>query len=341
LVRASRYTTRQALIYYLLSIPAIVLELVFSLAIASNPQEVLPQVAAYGSTLSLFVQIVPWAVLLLSAYAIVSFRPSTLIVLLTVSFFISATVTTGMNFFGYTIALPQAVSLVIISTFTALVGFSYSRGAKILKGRELRTESGGPVGYQVLSIGVEVVLPLLAALGLVLFVGAVVAAIKAQAALLPQPLSTLSSLYLQSQAGLVFTTILIAGATIWVLRQMVEPIIVYYTINAGDGVKILLSDIDDITKKVWQGSKVSFRGSALWLFLGVFSIAAALVYLEGSLGTQAIYNGLLAILGQQKPATTPFELAFQQSVKDTMIRTDELVLRAEDFIRTIIQLLWG
>ena len=152
--------SRQALTYYLLCLPALVSEVLFSLAIASNPQLV-PQIASFGSEISLAIQIIPWIVTAISIYALISLRPSILIILLTVSFFAAASVTTNMTFFGYPFSLEAAVALVVVSTFTTLVGFNFSRGAKLLGGRKLVTKSSGPIGYQVLSLGIELVLPFL------------------------------------------------------------------------------------------------------------------------------------------------------------------------------------
>jgi hypothetical protein len=332
--------SRQALTYYLLCLPALVSEVLFSLAIASNSQLV-PQIASFGSEISLAVQILPWVVTLLSIYALISFRPSILIILLTVSFFAAASVTTNMTFFGYPFSLDAAVALVVVSTFTTLVGFNFSRGAKLLGGRKLVTKSSGPLGYQVLSLGIELVLPLLAALGLVLFVSAFFGAMKAQALLLPQPLSTLTSLYLGTIWGFALTTILVAGVTIWVLKQVVEPIVLYYSITSQDAKRLALEDIKDIKSKLNKETRNSPSGLR-WILPAALVSLFALVYLERSLGFGNLSSVLWQVVTLQKTtAASSVEAAFQNSANKLVVQIDQTVVQAENFLRALFTFLWG
>jgi len=332
--------TRQALIYYLLCLPALVSEGLFSLAIASNPNLV-PEIASFGGIISLAVQIVPWLLMALSIYALISLRPSILIALLTVSFFIAASVTTSMSFFGYPFSLAAAVTLVVVSTFTALVGFNFSREAKLLAGKNLVTRSSGPLGYQLFSLGIELVLPLLAALGLVLFVSAITGALKAQALLLPQPLSTLTSLYLGTIWGFALTTILVAGATIWAMRQVVEPIVLYYSITSQDARKMALAEIKDITSKLSKETGKSPRGIR-WILPAALISVFLLAYLEISQGFGNLSSDLWQAVTLQKTANpSPFEVAFQNSASNFVSRFDQAVVQTENFIRALFTFLWG
>jgi hypothetical protein len=277
----------------------------------------------------------------LSIYALISLRPSILIGLLSLSFFIAASVTTSMSFFGYPFSLTGAVVLVVVSTFTALVGFNFSRGAKLVAGKKLVTRSSGPLGYQVLSLGIELVLPLLAALGLVLFVSAITGALKAQALLLPQPLSTLTTLYLGTIWGFALTTILVAGATIWALRQVVEPVVLYYSINSLDARKMALEEMNDITSKLHKETAKSPRGIR-WILPAALISIFLLAYLEVSHGTGNLSNDLWQAVTLQKTASTPqFEIAFQNSANALVSRFDQAVVQAENFIRALFTFLWG
>ena len=338
----ARFFARQALIYYLMCLPALVSELLFSLTIASSPQLV-PEIASFNGLVPLVVQVIPWLVMALSLYTLISFRPSILIGLLTVSFFIAASVTTSMTFFGYPFSLGAAVALVVGSTFTTLVGFNFSRGAKLLGGRKLFLRSKGPAGYQLLSLSVELILPLAAAVGLVLLVSVFFDALKAQSLLLPQPLSTLTSLYLGTVIGLAFTTILIAGAIIWVLRQLVEPVIMYFSITSSDAKTLALGEIRDITTKLGKdvGSRrdpVGFR----WIIPGALISLFLLVYIEKSLGGFGNLEGaFMQAVTMHSTGTTPHEVSFQNSANSLAVQIDETVIKIENFIRALFTFLWG
>ncbi|MDG6995146.1 MAG: hypothetical protein JRN52_04410, partial [Nitrososphaerota archaeon] len=99
----SRYYNRQAIIYYALVLPALVLELVFSAQIVSNPSEI-----GIAGLLLQIVQLVPFIMLALSLYAIIRFRPSLLAAFLSVSFFVFVIVV-GLS----QLALVATTSLVV------------------------------------------------------------------------------------------------------------------------------------------------------------------------------------------------------------------------------------
>lgn len=337
----SRYASKAAVIYYSLTVPAIVSEVVFSAAIASNPAQIIPQILTWGPVALQLVQLLPWVVFIISLYAVLSFRPSTLIGLLTISFFISATVTSQMSLLGNTIDLSEAVALVVVSSFAALIGFNYSRAAKVSAGRELRVESKGPPGYQFLSVGLELLVPFLAALALVIFVSGVVATMKTQASLLPEPLSTLSSLYLKTRVGTVFTTVAVAGATIWILRELLEPLILYFTITREDAIKMAMSQVDDIAKKVKGDAAARPSGGLAWFAFTIVLGLGLIVSFALFFGPQRVYGDLLSVLGMGRPTSIPFDSNISSSARNLVNRVDVVEARAEDFIRTVIRLLWG
>jgi hypothetical protein len=337
----SKYATKGALIYYALVLPAIVAEAVFSIAIASTPGDLLTQAPSSGGAVAAAVQLLPWAFLAGSVYAVFSFRPSVLVTLLIASFFVAASVANGIAFLGVQLDLGDTVILVVAATFLALAGFNYSRGLKLLAGRRPDIRSSGPLGYNVLGIALESAVPLAAALALAVLVETVVGDLSVQAARLPPPLSALASLYLQTRIGLVFATLFVAGAAIWVMRQFLEPVILHLTLNAADAKKELLGEIEPTTKTVRKIARYRPSRGLAWGFLTVAYCAGLIAALAIFLPRGQFSRDLLATLNLQAPSPTPAEVLIQNSIQNALVRVDILFAQSQDYIRGIIQLLWG
>jgi len=337
----ARYATKGALIYYALVLPAIVMEAVFSVATATTPGGLVAQAASYGVAASAATQVLPWAIVIASLYAVFSFRPSVLVTLLVASFFVALSVANEVSIFGAQLDLEASVILVVTATFLALVGFNYARGLKLLGGRRPDVTSSGPLGYGVLGIALESVVPVAAAVALVLLVEAVVSALVAQSALLPQPLSTLATLYLQARIGLVFTTLFVAGAMIWVLRQFLEPVILHFTLSGDDARKELLAEIEPTTKSVKKVMRYRPSRGLSWGVLAVAYCAGIVVALAYFLPRGQFSRDLMAAFNLRAPPAAPFETLFQTSARNALVRADILFAQSQDYIRQIIQLLWG
>lgn len=326
----SRYYNRQAIIYYALVLPALVLELVFSAQIVSNPSEI-----GIAGLLLQIVQLVPFIMLALSLYAIIRFRPSLLAAFLSVSFFVFVIVV-GLS----QLALVATTSLVVTALFLSLIGFNYARATKILGGRNATIESNGPFPTQILSTALELVLPFLAALIVVFAISGALAVIRSQAASLPAPLSTLSSLYLDSQIGLVFASILVAGMVIWSMRQILEPIILYFTITRSDAVSMALEEIDDVVKKARLTAAAKPSAGRIWILGGV---ACALVVFALSIalsGWQGTLNDLVNAF-KSHPVRTPVDTSIIEKSRSAANQIDSAFVFLENLLRTIIRLLWG
>jgi hypothetical protein len=337
----SKYASKGALTYYALSLPALVAEGVFSVAISSSPGDLLTQAAPSAGPVALAVRLLPWALLAGSVYAVFSFRPSLLVSFLIASFFVAASVANGVAFLGVQLALGDAVILVVAATFLALAGFNYSRGVKLLAGRRPNVTSSGPLGYNVLGIALESAVPLAAALALVVVVEAVVADLGVQAALLPPPLSSLASLYLQTRIGLVFTTLFVAGAAIWVLRQVLEPVVLYFTFSASDARRELLAEIQPTTKTVRKIARYRPSGGLAWGILTVAYCAGLIAALAIFLPRGQFSRDLLAALNLRTPSPAPAEVLMQNSIQNALVRVDILFAQSQDYIRYAIHLLWG
>lgn len=334
----TRYVNRQALTYYLLALPAIVLEAVFSLGIASNPQNALSSGAGAFAPI---IQYLPWVIVGLSFYALVAFRPSILVSLLTASFFISAITNSQAGALGVQGGFGLSVALVIVTTFSALIGFNYSRGAKVRSGRDLRIESRGPLGSQVVSTGFEFVLPLIITLAMVALVSGVVGAIKLQTQVLPEPLSTLSSLYLKTRFGLVFITIAVAGALIWATRQLLEPIILYFTITHHDAISLALDEVQDITKKVRKEARRKPSAGLSRLIFAILVGVGVVALAVQTLGGQAVYNDLMSVLSYHAPRPSSTESNLANAANNYASVFAGYLNQGEQFLRTLFRILWG
>jgi hypothetical protein len=337
----SKYATRGALTFYALVLPAIIAEAVFSVAIASTPGALVTEAAPYGDAVFAAVQLLPLAILALSAYAVFSFRPSILVTLLVASFFVAVSVANGITFLGTRLELGATVILVVVASFLALAGFNYARGVRLLGGRHPDVTSSGPLGYNLLGIALDSFVPLAAALGLVLLVETIVGDLGVQAALLPQPLSTLASLYLQTRIGLVFTTLFVAGASIWVMRQIIEPVILHFTLSASDARRELLSEIEPTTKSVKKISRYKPSGGLAWGVLGTAYCAGIALALAIFLSRGEFLRELLATVNLNPPPPTPLENLLQTTIEGALVKIDIIFAQTEGYIRSLIQLLWG
>jgi hypothetical protein len=338
---ASRYATKEALIYCILVLPALISEVAFSTAIVSTPGDLLTQAAPGGSAVSALVQLMPWLLLAASVYAIFSFRPSLLVTLLITSFFVAASVANGIAFLGAQLDLGDTVIVVVAATFLALAGFNYARGIKLLAGRRPDVTSSGPLGYNALGVALESAFPLGAALALVVLVDTLVGDLGVDAARLPSPLSALASLYLQSRIGLVFTTLFVAGAAIWVMRQFLEPVILHFTLNAADAKKELLSEIEPTTKSVRRIARYRPSGGLAWGLLTAAYCVGLIAALALFLPRGQFSRDLLAALDLHAPAPSPAENLVQGSFRSALVRINILYAQSQDYIREVIQLLWG
>lgn len=338
---AARYASRDSAVFYLLVLPAVVAALVFSVAIASTPGDLVSQSASYGPAVSVLARLLPLFVLAGSAYAVFSFRPSLLVALLIATFFLAVSVANGISLLGVQLDLGATVVLVIAATFLALAGFNYARGLKLLSGRRPDITTSGPFSYNAFGVALESAVPLAVALALVVVVEVVVRDFQAQSSLLPAPLSSLASIYLQTRIGTVFTTLFVAGAAIWVMRQFVEPVILHFTLTRGDARKELLSEIEPTTKSVRKIIRYRPSRGLGWGILTIaycWGIAATLAFF---LPRGEFYRDLFGALTLRPPIPSPAEALLQTAAQSAMVKANILFAQSEDYIREVIQILWG
>jgi hypothetical protein len=340
----SRYATRGALVYYALLLPAIIAEVVFSIAITLTPGDLLTSAGSSGGLALVsvvVVELLPWILLACSIYAVFSFRPSLLVMFLIGSFFMAASVTNAIAFLGARLNLGGMVIWVVVATFLALAGFNYSRGLKLLAVRRTNITSSGPIGYNILGITLEVAIPLVGALALVALVETIVSALAVQVAHLPSPLSTLALLYLQTRIGVIFTTLFVAGATIWVMRQFLEPLILHFTLNAADAKKELLAEIRPTTKSVYRIARYRPSNGLAWGVLMIAYCAGLVVALAIFMPHGPFFQDILATLRLESPSPTSLEKLIQRTIDEELVRVDVLFAQSQEYLREIITLLWG
>jgi hypothetical protein len=322
------YSTRQARIYFVLSAPALVLEFVFATGLVLNLGGV---AASVGGDLALVVGIVPWAVLIVAIFAFLRFRPSLLVATLAFSFFLSAVTGSQAGLLGTQGGFGLTAGLVVIGVFCALIGFSYSRGASLQGGRDLRAESQGPVGFQVLGVSLEFGAPLLITLGVIALVSAIVGAANSEVNVLPQPLSTISSLYLSTRVGLASVVILVAGLAIWTTREFLEPVILYYTLTYDEAIDQALGEVDDVRKSIVREKKVSW----------IPPLAASEIALVAIVVLSAHFLGTGTMVSELKSVLTFHSSSPSSSETNLVMRANQLEAQMQYILNTIFRMLWG
>jgi len=322
------YSSRQALIYFMLSAPALVLEFVFATGLILNLGGV---VASVGGDLALLVGIVPWAVLIVAIFAFLRFRPSLLVATLAFSFFLYAVTASQTGILGTQGGFGLSAGLVAVGVFCALIGFSYSRGASLRAGRDLRVESQGPIGFQVLGTSLDFGMPLFITLGVIVLVSAIVGAANSEVHVLPEPLSTISSLYLSTRMGLASVVILVAGLAIWTTREFLEPVILYYTLTYDEAVDQALGEVDDVRKGIIREGKV--RWIPL-LTVSEIALVAVIVLSAHFIGTGTLLSEAKSVLSFQASSPSPNET-------NLLVRADQLEAQIQYILNTIFRMLWG
>ena len=329
----------QALAYYLLGAPVLITELfLLNLSLSNldailSPIQIIPFPRWLIGTVDQIVGLVPWIYLAASLYALFSVRPSKLIILQTV-FFLFLTSTLGqVDFF--------LAGMLVFSSFTTLLGFNYVRAAKVLAGRKLNSESRGPSLLRATTFGFDLVLPISSAIGAMAIVAILMNAIQNQVKILPQPLSTLGTLYLQSNFYLIMTTITVAGAVIWVMRELLEPIVMRFTMSKQDAEEIAFSQIADIARKTWRESTKKpgrGRGPLFLSLLGALLLVAVLVLTQGP---TAFLNHFLSIIGLAHVPPSRPEILASNIGKNTVRLVDRWAVILENVAKFIMKLLWG
>jgi len=320
-------------VYYLLSIPALILVLVFTIETAGIMEQIpiAPSWEPLGLT---FAIILPIIMIALYLYALLTFRPSTLVILLTLSFFVLTTMSQSVDYYS-------AVA-VIASSFGCLIGFNYARKIRVLSGREPRLKNSKPrLRSRLATTSFDLVLPFLMAIGLVAIVGYVISLLTAETQILPEPLATLGSMYLQTHIYSVLTIVTVAGVTVWSLRNLIEPFLMLYTLKPEDAISEAQSKLAyDVAMIDWQASKKPGRGRK-WVAGSLFMAFIVGLYLLILVGPEEMGNSFLFIFGFARLESHSSGILLEGSAKNFVRQADRLTSNLQNLIREIIKILWG
>ena len=329
------------MIYYALATPVLVAELLLFSSYASNIdlvkssfQGLLPITIPIVATItSIFAQALPWVLIGISVYGLFTLRPALMVTLLTIFFLLVTSVLGQVDFY--------LAGVVVAASFTGLVGFSHARAAKILQGRKPILESRGPLFFRLTSNGLDLVLPVACALGVMALIGYVMGVIRAQVAIFPQPLSNLGSLYLQSHWYLVMTILTVAGGAVWAIRAVIEPVILRFTLTPADARELAYAEVRDTYYKiVWESSKKPSRGRTPFIS---FTILLILIFavLTLTFGPSQSISELMAALGIGTVSPTHAELVSGNLANNIVRAADKFYGFGQDVLRFIIRILWG
>jgi hypothetical protein len=329
----SKYTNRDSIIYYLLSIPALLLVLVFSVEMAIIIEQN-PVPLSWEPLALIFSAILPIIAISLYLYALLTFRPSTLVIILTLSFFLLTTMSQSVDYYS-------AVA-VIASSFGCLIGFNYARRVRVLSGHEPRLKNSKPsLWSRLITNTFDLVLPFVMAVGLVSIVASVISLLTAETKILPEPLATLGALYLQTHLYSVLTIVTVAGVTVWALRNLIEPFLMWYTLKPEDAISEanskLAYDLAMIEWRAWQRP----RRGRIWVAASLLTAFVVGLYLLVLVGPDVMGNSFLSTVGLAKVQPNRPELLIERSAKDFVKQSDKFAGGLQTLIRDIIKILWG
>ncbi len=330
----------QALVYYALVLPVIISELVLLNSYFSNFdivqssfQALVPPIDWALTIASTAAQLLPWLLIIASIYALFSLRPALMVTLLTAFFLVLTSALGQVEFY--------LAAVVVVSSFLSLVGFNHARAAKVLLGRKLNLESHGPFVFRLTGFGFDLLLPIAGALGVMAVVAYVMGAIRAQVQVLPQPLATLGTLYLESHLYLILTTLTVAGGAVWAMKEVLEPIVLRFTLTPDDARELAYDQVNDIYQKVVrEANRKPGRGRSPVVLFSIL-LALLLVSLVLISGVSQPLNDLLAILGLGRVQPSHNELLVGNVAKNAVRLVDTSIVIAENIVKFIFRLLWG
>src|SRR2546428_623227 len=257
-----------------------------------------------------------------------------MVILLTLSFFVSTTMSQNLDYYS-------AVA-VIASSFGCLIGFNYARKVRVLSGHVPRLRSSKPMLMSRLAtISFDLALPFLVAVGRVATVAYVISLLTAETQILPEPLATLGSLYLQTHVYSVLTIVTVAGVTVWSIRNLIEPFLMWYTLKPEDAISEAQSTLAyDLAMIHWHASKRPRQGRK-WIAGSLFVDFIVSMYLLILYGTEEISNGLLSCVWLAKHESNRPGVLLEGLAKSRVRQANGLAKSFQVIIQEIIKILWG
>lgn len=124
------------------------------------------------------------------------------------------------------------------------------------------------------------------------------------------------------------------------MRQFLEPVILHFTLNATDAKKELLAEIEPTTKSVRKIARYRPSRGLAWGLLTVAYCVGLVAALAIFLPRGQFSRDLVASLDLHASPTAA-EVLVEDSIRNALVRVNILYAQSQDYIRQIIQLLWG
>ena len=333
-------THPQALLYYGLALPVIIAEFILYNSYLANNNSVLagfeniiPPIGFLRTVSETLVAVLPWILIIASVYALISLRPSLMVTILTIFFLVLVSALGQVDFY--------LAAIVVFSSFSSLIGFNYARAAKVLEGRKMTLESKGPFKFRLSGYGFDLGLPVIGALGVMIIVWYVMNSIRAQVRILPPPLDTLGTLYLQSHVYLITTTLAVAAGAVWVIRELFEPVVLRYTLTRRDARELAFLQIQDSLGRVYldlaKAKKPRSGRSGLIMYGSLLGLLVAVLFLSGL----SPVNYLVATLGLGSVQPAHSELFVLQLGNFAARLIDNAVYLVQVVLKFVFRILWG
>lgn len=316
--------------YVLLSLPAILLEVAFSVSIATSPgvSGIAGRLGPIGQVVGLALTLVPWLFVFASAAAVLFFRSSLVLTLLVGSYFVlSVVVGPGAAAGPLTLTPEVSAAAVVVATFLALMAFTFARAAKLRGSTPPVIRTKGSALFRTIGLSLDFAVPAALAVVLVVMTIEMFNAVKDALTSLPPPLSGVFSSAISGPITAAGITLLVAGILLWLVKELIEPWVMYYSITREDAVKLLMKDLDRISKKAERVHRRNFRGTAFTVLV----IVAIGAFLYHYFGTGAVFRDLPSLYGAHPPAS------YTSFVQQT--NADYRQLQSD--IYSIARLLWG
>ncbi len=96
---------------------------------------------------------------------------------------------------------------------------------------------------------------------------------------------------------------------VWGARELLDPIVMRFTMSKTDAKEIAFSQIADIARKTWWASTRKPRPGMRRFYLSLASAILFLLILTSAVGPDLVLNNLLPLFGIGKAPITRPELA--------------------------------
>jgi hypothetical protein len=236
-------------------------------------------------------------------------------------------------------------TILLIALFSLMISFNFGRAAKTSFGQNPIVSSKGPLHLKILSNSLNGILPVSAVVIMVIISSLILNLAKTEILNLPYPLSELSFLYIQTRIGFVFSAILTAGIILWVIKEVLEPIILHYSLNRNNAKQLISEEFSELKNnlekrflKFQLGNIPILKKPSLALLLINISILVIILGLYGPTPDN--------ILSRSQPLEDIIPNGFESEVlinsfSELANNADSMILRLENLIRYLSSLLWG